>query len=84
MRENFAVLVDFKTLKVFLMIVMCVKLNYHINISCLSQLNCTCAILSQCLLRNNGTLHVKTNVRYHFLLGKHHILANMVLTNWNN
>ena len=54
------------------------------NASCSSQLNCTFATLGQCLLRNNGTLPIKTNVEYHFLPGQHQVPADMALTNVNN
>ena len=54
------------------------------NASCSSQLNCTFATLGQCLLRNNGTLPIKTNVEYHFLSGQHQVPADMMLTNVNN
>ena len=50
------------------------------NTSCPSQ---PCATLNQYLL-HNGTLPVVSNVEYHFLPGKHHVPANMILQNLYN
>ena len=49
-------------------------------VSCPSQ---PCATLNQYLL-DNGTLPVVSNVEYHFLLGEHHVPANMTLQDLHN
>ena len=49
--------------------------------SCPSQ---PCAILSQYILDNNGTLPVVSNVEYHFLPGEHHLPTDLMLSFLDN
>ena len=55
--------------------------DHSTNASCSLQ---PCAILSQYLLDNNGSLPVMSNVEYHFLPGEHHVPINMTLQYLHN